>query len=101
MIVDQTKLVNELKKFYYEMAQAHDDNRLPGYMDDRVFELEEQEPGLAALTKHMMAEVRDDVTPDAACHILLCLACVIKRCNPDTDHLSHECAPDRHDDSPG
>jgi hypothetical protein len=80
---DDEALKNILVDFHAQLAKAEEEQRLAGYIDDRMFELQEKEPGLAALLQHMLAQLPDgeelqqlpaEAVSDAAGHLLFCLA---------------------------
>jgi hypothetical protein len=73
-VVDPDKTVPVLQKFMTSMAEAEEDNRLAGFVDNCMFDIEENDPGMFALLQHMLAQVKETTTPDEAGHLLFCLA---------------------------
>ncbi len=62
-----------LDKLYVAMNDAAQNNSLPGFLDDRMLELEENDPGLYALLQHMLAQLGEDCNSDVAGHLMFVL----------------------------
>ncbi len=79
MLINIDHVKSALETLYQDMEMAQQENRLPGYIDDRMFELQENEPGFFALLQHMLAQVPEDCDADTAAHLISVLAFVVYR----------------------
>lgn len=77
--MDEAKIGETLTDLYRQFDAAAADNRLPGYIDDRMLELEEGNPGLYKLLQHLMADTPEDCDQEQACHLLFVMAYTIYR----------------------
>ncbi len=79
-MTDET-VVTTLRTLFEGLDGALADNRLAGYVDDRMLELQENDPSLHSLLQHLMAGIPEDCNADHACHQLFILAYTIYKAN--------------------